>query len=483
MPLRLYNTLSRQKEIFEPLASSGSQSLPRVSIYVCGVTVYDFCHLGHARTYTVWDTLRRYLKWLGYPVFYVQNFTDVDDKIIQRAATEGRSIQEVTQRYIAAYFEDMERLNILPADAYPQATQYLPAMIDLIQSLELQHFAYRVQRPSKGAEDVYYAVRQFPTYGKLSGRKLADLQAGASGRVDQEAGKQDPFDFALWKAAGADEPGFDSPWGRGRPGWHIECSAMVKATLGEQIDIHAGGADLIFPHHENEIAQSEALTQRPLARYWLHNGFLNIQGEKMSKSLGNFTTLRDALQQWDPMVLRLFFLQTHYRSPIDLTETGLEGARNGWQTLSKGLQAAQGFLQPEIEADPDLLQSFQEAMDDDLGTPSALALVFELAKELIREQNVQMHQGQPDLEPSILASHGRALLEVSETLGLRGEAEPESAAASGPAAPEIEAKIEARTLAKKAKNFAEADRIRDELRQQGIQLIDQPGGITRWIRE
>ncbi len=483
MPLRLYNTLSRRKEIFEPLADSGSEPGPRVSIYVCGVTVYDFCHLGHARTYTVWDTLRRYLSWLGYSVFYVQNFTDVDDKIIQRATAEGLSIQEITERYIAAYFEDMDRLNILRADAYPRATQYLPAMIDLIQALELHHFAYRVQRQSKGAEDVYYAVRQFPPYGKLSGRKLEDLQAGASGRVEQEAGKQDPFDFALWKAAAADEPGFDSPWGRGRPGWHIECSAMVKATLGDQIDIHAGGADLIFPHHENEIAQSEALTRCSLARYWLHNGFLNIQGEKMSKSLGNFTTLRDALQQWDPMVLRLFFLQTHYRSPIDLTETGLEGARNGWQTLSKGIQAAQGFLKADIEADPEMLQSFQEAMDDDLGTPSALALAFELAKELIREQNVQIHQGQPDLEAHILASHSRALLEITGTLGLEVDVVPELAAEPELPDAEIEAKIEARTLAKKAKNFGEADRIRDELRQQGIQLIDQPGGITRWIRE
>ncbi|MEN9222683.1 MAG: cysteine--tRNA ligase, partial [Thermostichus sp. BF3_bins_97] len=336
MDLVVYNTLTRRKEVFQPLSTGGFQTAsvsasqdgpdtlaaaaaekPLVRMYVCGVTVYDLCHLGHARTYVVWDVVRRYLEWRGYRVQYVQNFTDVDDKILKRALERGESMQAVAERFITEYFQDMDRLNIQRANLYPRATQSLQAMYELIRSLELKGFAYQVRDPiakeapqdfapeadlstaqvsEKPAYDVYYAVRKFSDYGQLSGRKLQDMEAGASGRVGEEVSdKRDPFDFALWKAAPASEPGFESPWGWGRPGWHIECSAMVRETLGDHIDIHAGGADLIFPHHENELAQSEPITGKPMAKYWLHNGFLNIDGEKMSKSLGNFTTLRQAL--------------------------------------------------------------------------------------------------------------------------------------------------------------------------------------------
>ncbi len=493
MALTVYNTLTRQKERFQPLfkpdSNQGSQPEdpsqlgPWVNMYVCGVTVYDYCHLGHARTYIVWDTVRRFLQWSGYQVLYVQNFTDVDDKILKRAADAGLSMAELSQRYIETYFEDMDRLNILRADCYPRATESLAAIIEFIQSLELKGFAYRVQHHH---EDVYYSVRSFADYGRLSGRSLNDMQAGASGRVGEDGVvKQDPFDFALWKSAPVDEPGFDSPWGWGRPGWHIECSAMARATIGDHVDIHAGGADLIFPHHENEIAQSEPITGKPFAKYWLHNGFLNINGEKMSKSLGNFTTLRDALAVWDPMALRLFFLQTHYRSPIDLTDESLKAAANGWATLSKGILAAQAFLAEGQTngPDPDAMAHFRTAMEDDFGTPGALAVAFELARDLSREENVLKHQGQVDMDPIQLQQKSQALTEITTTLGLVATPAERGAGDTGPSDAEIEALIVQRKTAKKAKNFAEADRIRDELKVQGIALVDQPGGMTRWIRE
>jgi len=518
MDLVVYNTLTRRKEVFQPLAAGGSGPIsadpsqgsgegaagekPLVRMYVCGVTVYDLCHLGHARTYVVWDMVRRYLEWRGYRVKYVQNFTDVDDKILKRALERGESMQAVAERFIAEYFRDMDRLNIKRADLYPRATRSLPAMFELIQSLELKGFAYRVRDPlARQAEtpayDVYYAVRQFPDYGQLSGRKLEELEAGASGRVGEEgAEKRDPFDFALWKAAPPSEPGFESPWGWGRPGWHIECSAMVRETLGDHIDIHAGGADLIFPHHENELAQSEPITGKPLAKYWLHNGFVNINGQKMSKSLGNFTTLRQALAVYHPMALRLFLLQTHYRSPIDLTEAAMEAASHGWETLQKGIRCAQQFCQGERGSpDSEAVRAFRTAMDDDFGTSGALAIAFELAKELIREHNLLTHQGHTHLQPQVLRQKSAALLEILATLGFcwpqpataQGS---EKAVANGELAKlppleekQIEELVAQRTAARKAKNFAEADRIREQLQALGITLIDQKDGTTRWLRE
>ena len=324
MPLTLYNTLTRRKESFEPLEPG------KVRMYVCGITAYNYFHVGNARVFVIFDVVRRYLHWLGYIVRYVQNFTDIDDKILKRAIVENSTMEQIAEKYIAAYFEDADRLNILRADAYPRATHSIDGIQRLIHELEQRQFAYAADG------DVYYAVRQFPEYGKLSGRKLDEMQAGASGRVDVEEEaekKKDPADFALWKAAKPGEPSWESPWGAGRPGWHIECSSMVRDELGESIDIHAGGMDLTFPHHENEIAQSEAVTGKPLARYWLHNGFINMDGEKMSKSLGNFRLTRDLLAKYDPMAFRLFVLQAQYRKPIDFTSDALDAAENGWKTL------------------------------------------------------------------------------------------------------------------------------------------------------
>ncbi|HSM80601.1 MAG TPA: cysteine--tRNA ligase, partial [Nodosilinea sp.] len=329
MSVVLYNTLTRQKEPLETLAPG------QVKMYCCGVTVYDHSHLGHARSSIAWDTVRRYLLWRGYDVHYVQNFTDIDDKILNRAKQENSTMQTVAERYTAAYLEDIARLNVLEADEYTYATQTLDGIQRLIGELEQKGYAY----PANG--DVYYSVRKFDGYGKLSGRRLDDMQAGASGRVAAEDSiKQDPFDFALWKGAKEGEPFWESPWGPGRPGWHIECSAMIRERLGDTIDIHVGGSDLVFPHHENEIAQSEAATGHPLARYWMHNGMVNVGGEKMSKSLGNFTTIRDLLDGSnapDPMAVRLFLLQGSYRKPVDFTDESIHAAQTSWGTLKDGL--------------------------------------------------------------------------------------------------------------------------------------------------
>ncbi|RFP62226.1 MAG: cysteine--tRNA ligase [Limnothrix sp. CACIAM 69d] len=475
MSLQLYNTLTRRKEPFEPIEPG------RVRMYCCGVTVYDHCHLGHARSYIVWDTLRRFLQWRGYDVRYVQNFTDIDDKILNRAKNEGVSMEAIADRYTETYFEDMARLNIREADAYPRATHTLNGIQRLIAELEAKGVAYAA------GGDVYFAVRKFADYGKLSGRKLDDLQAGASGRTDDEiTKKQDPFDFALWKGAKPDEPAWESPWGPGRPGWHIECSAMVRQELGESIDIHVGGGDLIFPHHENEIAQSEAATGHPLARFWLHNGMVNVGGEKMSKSLGNFTTIRallDAPEGPHPMALRLFVLQGHYRKPMDFTGEAIEAAKNAWNTLKEGLLfEGLGDLNGAPTYDPTALDRFRVAMDDDLNTPEALAVLFELAKELRREKNLRVHEGQFSQDAAAIAQQWRTLVHLADVLGLVATAEVPTATVSGPSDAEIEALIAQRTAARQAKNFAESDRIRDELKAQGIALIDRPGE-TAWHRE
>ncbi|NDJ17964.1 cysteine--tRNA ligase [Myxacorys almedinensis] len=479
MPLSLYNTLSRRLEPFEPLEPG------KIRMYYCGVTVYDYCHVGHARACVVWDVVRRYLVWRGYEVRYVQNFTDIDDKILKRSRQEKSTMEAVAERYIQAYFEDMARLNVKEADEYPRATHTLDGIKRLIHELETRGFAY----PSAG--DVYYSVKKFADYGKLSGQKVDERQTGASGRVSEpeDAQKQDPADFALWKSAKPGEPAWESPWGNGRPGWHIECSAMVRDRLGETIDIHAGGNDLIFPHHENEIAQSEAVTGKPLARYWLHNGMVNVNGEKMSKSLGNFTTIRqmlDAPNAPDPMAVRMFILQANYRKPIDFTDEGIAAAQNGWAVLQDGLRFGgeygdrlgwAGNVAPQADA----IAHFRAAMDDDFNTSSALAVLFGLAKQLERARNLLIHEGTAGDPTAVLESQWLTLVDLAGVLGL--EAQPESQErADSLSEAAIAALIAERTEAKKTKNFAEADRIRNELQAQGIQLIDKPGGLTLWHR-
>ncbi|NEQ53521.1 MAG: cysteine--tRNA ligase [Leptolyngbya sp. SIO3F4] len=489
MNLTLHNTLTGQKEPFISIHSG------HVVMYCCGVTVYDHCHLGHARSYMVWDVLRRYFQWCGYTVHYVQNFTDIDDKILNRAKANGVTMQEVSDRYIVAYFEDIRRLNILDADDYPRVTEHVPAILDLIQSLEQKGYAYATDG------DVYYSVRQFSEYGKLSGRKLEQLQAGAGGRVTPDAPdqkKRDPFDFALWKSAKPGEPAWESPWGPGRPGWHIECSAMIRARLGETIDIHGGGGDLVFPHHENEIAQSEALTGQPLARYWLHNGMVTVNGEKMSKSLGNFTTIRDLLdgvwteypQPVDPMAVRLFVLQGHYRKPLDFTKDAIAAAVNSWQTLKAGLlfgdhhRAALSWPVANIQSPPQgpMVERFQSSMDDDLNTSGALAVLFELAKGLQREGNRLVHEGQTQSSPELLWQQWQTLLHLAQVLGLEAKADSDAATGELDDAA-ISDLIQQRQTARQQRDFITADDIRDQLAAVGVTVVDQPGGAVRWHRQ
>ncbi|UBF27720.1 cysteine--tRNA ligase [Kovacikia minuta CCNUW1] len=478
MPLTIYNSLTRQKEPFEPIEPG------KVRMYVCGITAYNYFHVGNARVFIIFDVVRRYLMWRGYQVRYVQNFTDIDDKILKRAIAEGSTMQEVADRFIDAYFEDADRLNILRADSYPRATHTINGIQRLIHELEQRHYAYAADG------DVYYAVRQFPHYGKLSGRKLDDMQAGASGRVDEEEGdkKKDPFDFALWKAAKPGEPAWESPWGAGRPGWHIECSAMVRQELGESIDIHAGGMDLTFPHHENEIAQSEAVTGKPLANYWMHNGFVNMDGEKMSKSLGNTRLTRDLLTNYDPMAFRLFVLQAHYRKPIDFTADALEAAESGWKTLNEAFQYGSKFAQlpgwsseQSIELERAMVDRFNEAMDDDFNTPIALSVIFELAKDLRREGNLLVHEGQPSLSIKQLQCQWQTFENLLQVLGLENQPEAAPTLSEGLTDAEIEALIQQRQDARQAKNWVESDRIRNELEAQGIKLIDK-GNVTNWYR-
>jgi len=398
-------------------------------------------------------------------------------------------MQAVASRFTQTYFEDMARLNVLEADEYPRATHAIDGIQRLIYELEQKGYAYSADG------DVYYHVRQYPEYGKLSRRQLEEMQTGASGRVqaavDEAQKKKDPYDFALWKAAKPEEPSWPSPWGAGRPGWHIECSAMVRDRLGDSIDIHCGGADLIFPHHENEIAQSEAVTGKPLAQYWLHNGFVTVNGEKMSKSLGNFTTIRQLLDGENapsPMAVRLFVLQGHYRKPIDFTPEAIASAQNSWETLKDGLLFCQkyGKKLEWTETGSVLKESvvkFQMAMDDDLNTPGALAVLFELAKELKREGNILVHAGITETDPQILQEQWYTLVSLGKVLGLEARLEEEKTADDGLSDAEIEALIEQRSQARKAKNFAEGDRIRNELQARGITLLDKPGGITSWHRK
>lgn len=443
-------------------------------MYCCGVTPYDYCHLGHARSYLVWDALRRYLQWLGYQVNYVQNFTDVDDKILNRAQAEGIPPQQLAEQYIQAYFEDFQPLKLLPATRYPRVTQSIEAILEFIQDLLDRGHAYIRQG------SVYFSVSTFPEYGKLSKRDPQLLQAGASGRVaaSEALQKEDPRDFALWKAADPEEMGWPSRWGWGRPGWHIECSAMIRRELGITIDIHGGGSDLVFPHHENEIAQSEALTGQPLARFWLHNGMVTFNGQKMSKSLGNSKTLRELWQEGvDPMAVRLWVLQAHYRKPLDFSAAALKTAEQSWQTLQRALQVAWQVC-PEAGSsprlDPGVVQAFQTALEDDFNTPAALSVLFPLAKQVYALAHSVPHPAGDQLQ-----QQAATLVQLAQVLGLTVEA---------PCPPEdssekvIQALVQQRQKARQDGNFAEADRIRQLLQQQGIALVDHANGQTSWYR-
>jgi len=480
MPLVIYNTQTRQKETFTPLEPG------KVKMYCCGVTVYDRCHLGHARSSIAWDIIRRYLTWRGYDVRYIQNFTDIDDKILNRARTEDSSMEAVSAKYIETFFEDMRRLNVGDADEYPRATEHVAQICELIQNLIDREIAYA------SGGDVYYAVQRFPSYGKLSGRTEDQMQSGASGRVtakgDGEPKKRHPFDFALWKGAKPGEPFWESPWGNGRPGWHIECSAMIRSRLGESIDIHGGGSDLVFPHHENEIAQSEGATGKTLASYWAHNGMVRVNGEKMSKSLGNFTTIRDLLETVEPMVVRLFVLQAQYRKPLDFTDEAIASATSGWQTFSDGLTFGDRFGaklgwdgDAPSEVLPEVADKFRTAMDDDFNTSAALAILFEIAKDLRRCGNLLVHDQPLDIDVSVLQQQWQTLVKLAGVLGLEAVAE-ESGVADGLSDGEIEDAIARRKQARADRDFAEADRLRDELKAAGITLIDKPDG-TVFVRD
>ena len=482
MTLRFFNTLSKSLEPFEPLEAG------KASIYCCGVTVYDLCHLGHARSYIGWDVLRRYLLWRGYAVTFVQNYTDIDDKILNRAAEEGSSMEEVSERNIEAFEIDMGRLNIKPADRMPRATCCLDGIRELIAELEAKGAAYSADG------DVYFDISRAKNYGQLSGRDPDEQQQGASGRIadGEESRKRHPFDFALWKGAKPGEPSWESPWGPGRPGWHIECSAMVRKELGLTIDIHLGGGDLVFPHHENEIAQSETANEATLARFWMHNGMVNVGGTKMSKSLGNFTTIRALLDSGvSPMTLRLFVLQAHYRKPLDFTAEALEAAATGWKGLNAALQlgerhgATLGWADSLTGDRSTWLEEqrlrFISAMDDDLNSSGSLAVLFELARPLRALANRLDRGDAPNSAEGELHSQWQLLYELAEVLGLKPEAnEAASEATLDEAA--IAELIAARKSAKQAKDYSQADRIRDELKKSGIELIDKAGGVTDWIR-
>ncbi len=468
--MKIYNTLTRKKEDFVPIEDG------KVKMYVCGPTVYNYFHIGNARPFVVFDTMRKYLEYRNYKVKFVQNFTDVDDKIINRAKEEGISASEVSEKYIEEYYKDAAALNVKKANVHPKVTETMKDIIQFVQGLIDKGYAYE----SNG--DVYYRARKFDGYGKLSGKNIDDLISGARVSVDEK--KEDPLDFALWKARkGDDEIAWESPWGMGRPGWHIECSAMSKKFLGETIDIHAGGQDLQFPHHENEIAQSEANNGKTFANYWMHNGYINIDGIKMSKSLGNFKTVRDLLQVYDGEVLRFLILSGHYRGPIDFGEeiltqsqNGLNRMRNAKENLKHLIATGEGKITTaESEAFAGLeqyRQQFIDAMDDDLNTADGISAIF----ELITAINTAVKDG---ASKEFAQKCLDLLLELSSILGLL---EQEVSKEVTEVEPEVQALIDERQAARKAKDFARADEIRDELKAKGITLKDTPQGV-QIIRE
>lgn len=456
--LQIYNSLTRSKQAFKPIHPG------KVGMYVCGMTIYDYCHMGHARMMMSFDVVYRWLKTLGYEVTYVRNITDIDDKIIKRAGENGESLQSLTTRFTQYMHEDTKALGILPPDYEPKATEYIGEMLSIIDKLEKNGLAYQ----SKDG-DVNYSVRDFKTYGKLSGKSLDDLRAGE--RVDINAGKRDPLDFVLWKSAKASEPDeakWESPWGKGRPGWHIECSAMSSKLLGEHFDIHGGGFDLQFPHHENEIAQSEGAFCKHFVNYWMHNGFVRVDNVKMSKSLGNFFTIRDVLKDYDAEVLRFFIIRTHYRSPLNYSDAHLNDAKGALTRLYTALNGLNASL-IDIDWHNDYAARFANAMNDDFNTAEAVAVLFELAGEVNRTHSVAA--------ASLLKSLGGVLglLGRNPEDFLKGHMDDIDAAW-------IEEQIQARLRAKKSKNYAEADRIRSILKDKGIELEDRPGGLTEWRR-
>jgi len=458
--LEIYNSLTKKKERFEPIEPG------KVRMYVCGMTVYDYCHLGHARVLVVFDVVVRYLRALGFEVTYVRNITDIDDKIIRRANENGEAIDALTGRFIEAMHEDAAALNVLPPDLEPRATHSMDDIIAMVQTLVDKGYAY-----AAGNGDVYYDVSRFEGYGRLSGKVLEDLRAGA--RVEVEEAKDDPLDFVLWKAAKPGEPAWDSPWGRGRPGWHIECSAMSTRCLGDHFDIHGGGMDLKFPHHENEIAQSEAATGHHFVNLWMHNGFVQVDEEKMSKSLGNFFTVREILNRYRPEEVRYFILASHYRSPLNYTEDNLDQARNA---LSRLYTALRGLSAPETATASEFSERFHAVMSDDFNTPGAVAVLFDLAHEVNRVRTA---------EPTRAAALAAELRHLGEVLGVLQD-DPEAYLQGGvgggdldPA--EIDTLVTKRNQARADRDWAEADRIRDLLKDMGV-VLEDGSGTTTWRR-
>jgi cysteinyl-tRNA synthetase len=457
--LTIHDSLERKKKPFVPIVPG------KVGMYVCGMTVYDHCHLGHARAMVAFDAVYRWLRILGFSVTYVRNITDIDDKIIQRAAENGESITALTARFIDALHEDTQALGVLPPDFEPRATAFVPQMQAIIQRLMENGLAYQAANG-----DVHYSVRKFPGYGKLSGKSLDDLRAGE--RVEVESAKQDPLDFVLWKRAKPGEPSWPSPWGAGRPGWHIECSAMSSEILGAHFDIHGGGQDLQFPHHENEIAQSEGAHKNTFVNYWMHNGFVRINDEKMSKSLGNFFTIRDVLAAYDPEVVRFFILRAHYRSPLNYADAHLQDACKSLDTLYFTLRDVPPDPVLEIDWEHDHARRFKAAMDDDFGTHAAIAVLFELAQEARRGRSAALS--------GLLKALGGilGLLERDPQAYLRSRPTGKAQLADA----DIEARITQRLAARQARNFTEADRLRDELKAAGI-ILEDLAGKTNWRRE
>lgn len=466
--MKIYNTLSRQKEEFQPLDP------PKVKMYVCGITPYDETHLGHGRAYVTFDIIRRYLEYSGYKVTYVQNITDVDDKIINKSKQYAVSSKQITEKYTASYFEVMDKLNVKRATKYPKATENIEGMVKWIGGLMDKGYAYQIE------DGVYFEVDKFADYGKLSGRKKEEQESGA--RVEVHDKKKNPLDFALWKKAKEGEPSWPSPWGEGRPGWHIECSVMSTKYLGEQFDIHGGGLDLEFPHHENEIAQTEALTGKvPWVKYWIHNGFVTVNKQKMSKSLGNFFTLREIFEKFDPMVVRFFLLMTHYRSPINYSDAEIESTKEAFERIRKFIEDLDFLAEKSGETAPDIevedideelnpyREQFKAAMDDDFNTARAIAAIFDMIKFCRKT----LDEG--EVEKECLELMKRSVLKLCEVLGLKIE----HRAPSTELGTQVEKLLAEREEARKRKDFTRADEIRKKLSEQGIELEDTSYG-TKW---